>query len=427
MAIKVNGTIAIDNDKHCTIGSGTTAQRPTSPAVATLWFNTETNNLEGYNGAEWENVTEPLPPPPPLAAWSWGRSSSGKLGDNTLISRSSPVSVVGGFTDWVQISASGSHNVALRENGTLWAWGSGASGRLGTNDIINRSSPVSVVGGITDWTKISAGGSHNLAQRADGSLWAWGSNTAGQLGANDAIATSSPVSVVGGITDWTKISAGGTHNLAIRSNGTLWAWGSGGQGRLGTNDIINRSSPVSVIGGFADWTEASAGGDHSLALRANGTIWAWGSDANTGRLGTGQIGAFDRSSPVSIVGGITDWVEIATGDMHNLAIRSNGTLWAWGSGTGGMLGDNQATTKASPVSVVGGFTDWSQISGGDFQTVAIRSNGTLWAFGAGGYGRLGTNDLTNRSSPVSVVGGFTDWVRVSTSGGTHSLALRLAE
>jgi alpha-tubulin suppressor-like RCC1 family protein len=425
MAIKVNNDTVIFDDRTLKVSSGTT--RPTSPVVGTLWYN-DSNGLEVFDGAEWRAITE-IPPPPPLAAWTWGRSSNGKLGTNDIINRSSPVSVVGGITDWTKISAGGTHNLAQRADGSLWAWGSGYFGSLGSNNTIDRSSPVSVVGGITDWTKISARGFFNLALRADGVLYAWGMGTSGQLGTNDLINRSSPVSVVGGITDWTEISAGNNHSLAIRSNGTLWAWGSGGQGRLGTNDTINRSSPVSVIGGFADWTEASAGGDHSLALRANGTIWAWGSDASSGRLGTGTAGAFNILSPTSVVGGITNWVQISAGGTHNLALRADGTLWAWGEGTGGRLGDNQATTKASPVSVVGGFTDWTKIAASasaGANSLALRANGTIWAWGAGNYGQLGTGTLIARSSPVSVVGGFTDWVQVEAFG-DHTAALRLAE
>jgi alpha-tubulin suppressor-like RCC1 family protein len=420
MSIKINNNVVIGNDRSFITSSGTTAERPANPEVGMIRYNTTVLAWELYNGVEWENVTEPLPPA--ITALAWGQGSFGRLGTNDIINRSSPTSVVGGFADWTEISAGDAHSLALRNNGTIWAWGSGANGRLGTNDIINRSSPVQVVGGITDWTQLSAGG-HSLALRNNGTIWAWGVGTNGQLGANDTIDRSSPTSVVGGITDWTQISAGRYHNLVQRSNGTLWAWGSGNQGRLGNGDIIDRSSPTSVVGGITDWTEISAGVYHNLVQRSNGTLWAWGSGAN-GRLGTNDI--INRSSPVQVVGGITDWIKISAGSTHNLALRSNGSLWAWGNGGLGRLGVNDLADRSSPTSVVGGITDWTQISAGIVHSLAIRSNGTVWAWGYGGNGQLGVNDIINRSSPVSVVGGITDWIKIS-AGSTHNLALRIAE
>jgi alpha-tubulin suppressor-like RCC1 family protein len=136
----------------------------------------------------------------------------------------------------------------------------------------------------------------------------------------------------------------------------------------GTVSSIN-TSPVSVIGGFTDWTQVSAGENHVAAIRANGTAWCWGS-GTLGQLGQGTV-ASTRSSPVSVVGGFTDWVQIAAGSFVTRAIRANGTAWGWGVGRN--TGSNTTTNRSSPVSVVGGFTDWVQISGRDFSAVAIRS------------------------------------------------------
>jgi alpha-tubulin suppressor-like RCC1 family protein len=308
-----------------------------------------------------------------IQAWAWGQGTSGQLGDNTLVAKSSPVSVIGGFTDWVQISAGSSHTAAIRANGTAWAWGSAAVGQLGDNTLVTRSSPVSVVGGFTDWVQISAGSQHTVAIRANGTAWAWGSATNGRLGDNTTVSKSSPVSVVGGFTDWVQISAGSLHTAAIRANGTAWCWGSGANGRLGDGSGVTRSSPVLVSGDFTDWVQISAAsaaaGDHTAAIRANGTAWCWGSSL-TGQLGDNT--AVSKSSPVSVVGGFTDWVQISAGGQHTAAIRANGTAWAWGSGTGGRLGDNTTVSKSSPVSAVGGFTDWVQISAGSEHTAALR-------------------------------------------------------
>jgi alpha-tubulin suppressor-like RCC1 family protein len=362
--------------------------------------------------------------------YGWG-SNFGRLGDNTTATRASPVSVVGGFTDWCQVSAGGAHSVGLRTNGTAWAWGDNSSGRLGTNNTTCYSSPVSVVGGFTDWCQVSAGWCHVLAIRTSGTLWAWGNNGSGQLGDCTVIAKSSPVSVVGGFTDWCQVSAGTFHTLAVRTNGTLWAWGCNGNGRLGTNNTTTYSSPVSVVGGFTDWCQVSAGRWHSLGIRTNGTLWSWGNNP-VGQLGTNNTTTY--SSPVSVVGGFTDWCQVATSlwcsilfsnVSHTLGVRSNGTLWAWGCNACGLLGDNTTTDRASPVSVVGGFTDWCQAATQTFSSHGLRMNGTIWAWGSNCSCSLGDNSFSDRSSPVSIVGGFTDWCQIS-SGGNHSLAIRRA-
>ena len=302
-------------------------------------------------------------------AWSWGVNSAGILGDGTITSRSSPVSVVGEFTDWCQISAGSNHSLAIRTTGTAWSWGDNSSGSLGDGTTTNQSSPVSVVGGFTDWCQISAGDTHSLAIRTNGSAWAWGSNSAGRLGDGTTTDQSSPVSVVGGFADWCQVSAGGSHSLAVRTTGSAWAWGANGAGRLGDGTTTNRSSPVSVVGGFTDWCQVSAGDVHSLALRTNGTAWAWGSNGQ-GRLGDGTT--IDQSSPVSVVGGFTDWCQVSAGSQHSLAVRTTGTAWAWGVNGAGQLGDLTTTSRSSPVSVVGGFTDWCQISAGRCHSLAIR-------------------------------------------------------
>jgi alpha-tubulin suppressor-like RCC1 family protein len=357
--------------------------------------------------------------------WSWGCNNVGQLGDNTVVDKSSPVSVVGVnvFTDWRQVSAGLSHSLAVRQNGIAWAWGCNGNGRLGDNTDTNKSSPVSVVGGFTDWSQVSAGSSHSLGIRQNGIAWAWGYNGQGRLGDNTTVSKRSPVSVVGGFCDWCQVSAGGSHSLGVRTGGTAWAWGAASSGILGDNTVVSKSSPVSVVGGFCDWCQVSAGQGQSLGVRQNGTAWAWG--GNTfGQLGIDSVQS--RSSPNLVVGGFTDWCQVSAGNAHSLAVRQNGTAWAWGFNTGGTLGDNTSVSKRSPVSVVGGFTNWCQVSAGRCHSLGVRQNGTAWAWGNGTSGQLGDNTTVPKSSPVSVVGGFCDWGQVS-AGGYHSLGLRLKQ
>jgi alpha-tubulin suppressor-like RCC1 family protein len=304
------------------------------------------------------------------------------LGDNTLGSKTSPVSVIGGFTDWIQISSLSTHSMGLRSNGTAWAWGYNNSGQLGDNSTTSRLSPVPIVGGFTDWVQISSAGRNSIGLRSNGTAWAWGSNSNGQLGDNTTTGKSSPVSVIGGFSDWSQLSTGGYHNVGIRTNGTAWSWGANGRGRLGDGTTADKSSPVSVVGGFTDWTQVSASLSHTVAIRSNGTAWAWGGNQYyssiysttiyTGNLGDGTV--LDRSSPVSVIGGFTDWVQVRSGIDHSVGLRANGTAWAWGYNVFGRLGDGSTVAKSSPVSVVGGFTNWIDISPGANHVLAIRSS-----------------------------------------------------
>jgi alpha-tubulin suppressor-like RCC1 family protein len=357
-------------------------------------------------------------------AWAWGCNGQGRLGNNSTINRSAPVAVAGGLIDWCQVSAGGFHSLGVLTNtpfcqtGAL-AWGCNGQGRLGDDTATNRSSPV-VISGFLDWCQVSAGNEHSLAVRQNGTAWAWGNNLCGRLGDDTTVQKSSPVQVVGDFTDWRQVSAGGAFSLGTRQNGTAWAWGCNSSGQLGNNDTLSRSSPVSVVGGFTDWCQVSAGCYHSLGTRQNGTAWAWGAGGN-GRLGDNTT--INKSSPVQIVGDFTDWCQVSAGGFHSLGTRQGGTVWAWGANGSGQLGDNSIVQRSSPVSVVGGFTDWCQVSGGDTHSLAVRQTGTAWAWGNNGQGRLGDNTTVNRASPVSVVGGFTDWLQLS-AGRYHSLGLR---
>jgi alpha-tubulin suppressor-like RCC1 family protein len=355
-------------------------------------------------------------------AFSWGSNGNGRLGNNSTIDRSSPVFVSGGIKNWTSVSSHpiGSHVLAIRADGTAWAWGSGGSGRLGDNSTLNQSSPVSVVGGFTDWIQVSAGSTHSLGVRANGTAWAWGGGANGKLGDNSTVAQSSPVSVVGGFSDWTQVSAGTDHSLGVRGDGTAWAWGSGSQGVLGDNTTTQKSSPVSVVGGFTNWTQVSAGNSHSIGVRLDGTAWAWGS-GGSGRLGDNSTVA--QSSPVSVVGGFTNWTQVSAGLYHSMGVRSSGGAWAWGNGANGRLGNNSTTNRSSPVAVSGSFSDWIQVSAGITHSSGVRSSGTAWAWGFNGQGQLGNNSTVDRSSPVSVVGGIGDWVAVS-SGSAFTTGIR---
>jgi alpha-tubulin suppressor-like RCC1 family protein len=357
--------------------------------------------------------------------WSWGCNGYGRLGDNntTPSQRSSPVPVGDQSAGWLQVAAGAAHSLAVKQNGTAWAWGRNNYGQLSDNTCTTRSSPVLVVGGFTDWCQIAAGTCHSVAVRTNGTAWSWGYNGSGRLGDNTTVRKSSPVSVVGGITDWCQVAAGHAHSLGVRQNGTAWGWGNNGYGRLGDGTSTTRSSPVSVVGGFTDWCQISTSNRscHSLAIRTNGTLWAWGRN-NVCQLGDGSSTA--RASPVSVICGFTDWCQVSAGYEHSLAVRQNGTARAWGCASSGKLGTNNCSNNYSgPKEICGGFTDWCQVTAGTQHSLGVKQNGTLWGWGAGSEGKLGSGDTNNFASPKLVGGGFTDWCQVST-GQYHTLAIR---
>jgi alpha-tubulin suppressor-like RCC1 family protein len=350
--------------------------------------------------------------------YAWGFGAQGSIGDNTTISRSSPVQV-GALTSWASISVGNDNSVALKTDGTMWAWGEGTRGQLGDGTTISKSSPIQI-GALTDWKVAVTGSQHCAAIRSGNSLWVWGYNNHGQLGNNTALggtARSSPIQV-GSLTNWAQVSTGAYSNsvLAITTGGQLYAWGLNTAGRLGDGTTISRSSPVQ-IGALTNWAflatvDQGVGG----AIKTDGSLWVWGANYN------GQLGFNDRvyrSSPTQ-VGALTNWKELTTGNAC-AAIKTDGSLWSWGNNTYGSLGQNDRVYRSSPTQV-GALTNWKSVRGNSSLTGAVKSDGTLWAWGSNFSGRLGDNTIVSRSSPVQI-GALTNWAQVST-GSTHTTALQ---
>jgi alpha-tubulin suppressor-like RCC1 family protein len=271
-------------------------------------------------------------------AWAWGHNNGGQLGNNAVLAVSLPVSVHQGALTFTQIRSENFSSLALDTNGKAWAWGSGGSGRLGNNSIVSTSVPVSVHQGALTFTQISAGSFYSLALDSLGQVWGWGTNDVGQLGTNNLASTSVPVSVHQGALTFTQISTSNNHSLALDSLGQVWAWGANNAGKLGNNSIASVSVPVSVHQGALTFTQISAGIPHSLALDTNGKAWAWGSNAD-GLLGNTLPSSVSASIPVAVSQGLTiAFTQLTAGSVHNLALDATGQLWAWGSNTNNSLG-----------------------------------------------------------------------------------------
>jgi alpha-tubulin suppressor-like RCC1 family protein len=307
--------------------------------------------------------------------------------------------------------------MAIKTDGTLWSWGNNSDGKLGLGSTTSSSSPTQV-GALTDWASVSCAPSNNTsAITTGGVLYSWGRNEYGQLGTNNTTDYSSPKQV-GVLTTWATVSAGHETTLATKTDGTLWAWGYTQGGALGNGDggFNKVSSPIQV-GASTDWSKTYHGYGNSYGIKTGGTLWAWGFNS-VGGLGLGDIS--DRSSP-SQVGALSNWLDIAGYYNWAVAIKTDGTLWTWGTNGSGQLGLNNRTSYSSPKQV-GALTSWAKIFAGrsTATVLAIKTDGTLWAWGGNGNGQLGFGNITSYSSPKQV-GSSTNWLTASIA--SHSLGI----
>ncbi len=374
-------------------------------------------------------TVKPVVAPPSLSGelWAWGRNNSGYLGLGDTFNRSSPVQI-GSLTDWTKVDSGDFHTHAIKTDGSLWSWGRGLDGAHGLGNTTDYSSPVQV-GILTNWADVAAAdvGRHSLAIKTDGTLWAWGAGGGGihngEVGDGTTIKRSSPVQI-GALTDWASIGIGSFHSMAIKTNGSLWAWGKNDYGNLGLGNTTYYSSPVQV-GSLTDWASVSGGNQHTIALKTDGTMWSWGSNFS-GRLGLGDGGAgTERSSPVQI-GSLTTWSQVSSGSSTGNAIKTDGTIWSWGGNFNGSLGlgdGGAGTDRSSPVQI-GALTNWASVSTGGLHSNVLKTDGALWAFGYNGFGALGDGFGTgnNRSSPVQI-GSLTTWISIN-SGRRQSFAIK---
>lgn len=393
--------------------------------------------------------------------WAWGLNSSGQLGDGSTTTKSTPTKI-GIATDWISISAGSVSSYAIKSDGSLWAWGGNSGGRLGDGTTSTRTSPVRI-GLQNDWGSIDGGIDHAMAKKTDGSLWCWGTNTNGQIGDGTTNNALQPVQIMTG-SSWQTFYAGRQNSMAIRSDGTLWAWGSNNRGQLGDGTTISSVTPVQ-IGGDTNWKNIacgahslglkqdnqllswginqdgelgngswwpqplstnletvksfSGGTDFMVAVRQNGTLWSAGTNTD-GKLGLGYAVNVIVREPEQI-GGDSDWMMISAGLHHTVALKQNGTLWAWGRNVEGQLGNGTNTSESIPVQV-GTDTSWKRIYSGSTHTLAIKLDGSLWAWGSNGNGELGDGTQISRNNPVQI-GSDYDWIEISAYG--HSLALKV--
>ena len=375
--------------------------------------------------------------------WACGKNDHGQLGNSYTTGRSIPSQVLGGtqgsehLSGIISVAAGDAHSLALTEDGHVLAWGDNADGQLGNGVTTDSWTPVQVkgpngVGALSGIKEVAAGGSHSLALTSDGRVYAWGNNNNGQLGINSTTDRSTPVQIGGFAVPVKHISAGWRHSLAVDTGDIAWAWGDNDYGQLGTNDApTDHHVAVKVWGGpylsvdgyLGGVANVAAGDYHSLALMNGGSARGWGSG------GAGQIGdgtTLRHYTPVNV--NMTGINALVAGGAHSLALR-NGAVYAWGANADGQLGNGTITSSSNPAPIQG-LTGITTLSGGGSHSLAVKNDGTVWAWGLGDNGRLGNDSTVDQSAPVQVwldaQDRFLSGVTKVAAGctGYHSLALK---
>lgn len=409
VAVRTDGTLwAWGINTYGQVGDGTNTQRtsPVQIGALTTWAAA----VAGYQHTVALKTDGTL--------WAWGYNSDGELGQgtaDTLTTHTSPVQI-GTVATWASISCGGYHTMAIRTDGTLWAWGDNLYGQIGNGTTTDVTSPLQI-GTAANWNGISGGYYSSAATRSDGTLWVWGRNIEGQLGDGTLIQRTSPAQL-GTATNWQNVQAGGYHMLGTKTDGTLWSWGWNLYGQLGQNfnDLVLRGNTPVQVGTASNWNLVAPGYDQGIATKADGTLWSWGENSS------GELGYLGRV-PLPVAAQFGPIAAATSGNGHSAAIKPDGTLWMWGNNGNGQLGIGASDGGQHPVPVQPApGTGWSNVACGASHTAAVRSDGTLWTWGYNFYGQLGDGTTTQRNSPVQV-GTDTNWREVAT-GYYNAIALK---
>ena len=354
-------------------------------------------------------------------AWAWGRDDVGELGNGAPASSTSlPVQVA--LTGIIDIAAGGYHSLAVRADGTTWAWGFNAYGQLGIGTTVDALSPV-MVSGLPGMRHVAAGFVHSMSLAADGSAWSWGSSGFGQVGEDRLGRQLVPIRL--SLAPMAAIAAGcGYYSMMLDAAGRGFACGRVLEGTLDVGPISTRAFvPERVrgengVGPLAPITRVSAGAQHSLAIAADGSARAWGFGL-LGALGNSWQST-SEASPVH-VHALADVVSIAAGGVHSLAVLADGSTWAWGENSRAQVGPNAPGSQVLEPVAVAPMGPASSVAAGGFHSLALLQDGTLRAWGGNDRGQLGMGTTVDTGTPRIVVG-----VSMATgvaAGGAHSLAL----
>jgi alpha-tubulin suppressor-like RCC1 family protein len=393
--------------------------------------------------------------------WLWGNELNGKIGNNSGGSStniSTPITTFAGGTNWKQVSCGWSHTAAIKTDGTLWVWGDNVDGELGNaREFQSVFTPITTFAGGTNWKQVVAMIEATVAIKTDGTLWTWGHNEDALLGNNVppntyldqgsvkyfTQKTSTPITTFAGGTNWVQIGGDLTNSIVALKNvglnqNELWVFGSGGG--FGDNQSSYITAPINIFGG-GSWKNVSCSEDGSTAaIKADGTLWFSGRN----QLGTHGTGSFYHSfTPVTTFAGGTNWKQVSiigtsSSGSQTAAIKTDGTLWVWGANVAfvGTLGIgvyptsyDQSNFRSTPVTTFRGGNNWKQVSGRAGTMGAVKADGTLWMWGGRGFGgKLGNAESGGGgvSVPVTTFAGGTDWKQVSV-GDDLTFAIRYTD
>jgi len=336
--------------------------------------------------------------------WAWGNNYSGKLGDSSLDSHSSPVKIMNSV---VSVSSGTNHTLAIRSDGSLWSWGGDYRGsRRPGVDVMSytRHTPLKIMDSVV---AVAIGWNHTAVIKTDGSLWTWGWNHRGQLGDGTTTDRRLPEKVMDSVV---AVAAGSWFTLALKADGSLWGWGQNYFGELGDGTTTDRHSPIKIMDSVVS---VSANSNTAMAIKDDGSLWAWGHNQD-GQIGDGTVNIYDderpvrnvlvdnnKYSPVKIMDSVAS---VSVGGYHSMAIKSDGSLWVWGNNNYGQIGDGTASTmdvltvvvdrsKHTPVKIMDSVLD---IAGGAYHSMAIKTDGSLWSWGSQ------TGDGTSNISSIPV-------------------------
>lgn len=366
-----------------------------------------------------------------LNVWGWNDwAQLGLGGVGTTTSALRTVTRSGTQTTWKMVKGAFQSTLAVRSDGTLWAWGDNQIGILGqgfASTTFPSNTPLQV-GSSTNWNAVFGGknsGTHAAAIDLNGKLWMWGQNSNGQLAQSTTTfpgVIPSPIQV-GSLTTWKEVGITVQSTVGLKTDGTLWAWGTDSSGELAQGVSLGGTTTPLQIGSGTTWTSIDGGNNFFVALKSDGTLWAWG--LNT----ASQIGQGATSTPINTptqIGSSTDWVEARAGATWALGRKSNGTIWAWGDNQAGQAGNGVASTTQPTLvpTQIGSGTDWVKIQAGGGAGAAIKSDGTLWMWGVNNQGQQEQNAALNTNVLVPTqIGSATNWTDISL-GFRHILGLQ---
>lgn len=319
---------------------------------------------------------------------------------------------------YVAVSAGTYHACAVRSDKTLWCWGLNTSGQAGTGTGDATFLKPAQAGGASDWKTVSAGAAFTCALSETGHISCFGSNSSGQLADGTTSTRTTPTPIIGDMTDWTNLSVGSAHACGIRADGSLYCWGSNTRGQIGDNTTNNAVAPTLVSAG--PWLAVSAGTDFTCGLKMDHTLWCWG--LNTSRqLGDGTT--TQRNVPTQESTMATNWASIGTGNAFTCGTKMDGARYCWGTNSFGQGADGTTTGITNP-KACDMDTDWgAMIELGETSGCAQKSTGALFCWGDGSSGQTGLpGDESPKLAPAQV-GQETDWKAI-TSGFRFACGIR---